>query len=227
MHLLQQLDQDWSRLVAGGDAHRACLRWRREEPVLSHVTCAEQLVQQIRTADHPSRSDELLSALVQRAPTDDLAARAVLQALIPGLTCLIRSLQHADLEEVEATVLAAAWFRIRTYPHARRPHRVAANILLDTRKESLRSPIFRGERLVTLDSIEVTDSPSKLRDELGELLQAGIDQSLISREDARLISVTRTGERSIETEAGALGVRPEALRKRRARAEHRLQHLAP
>jgi hypothetical protein len=66
-----------------------------------------------------------------------VAARALLQALVPGLHRLARTVGGGS-DEAAAELVALAWARIVTYPFERRPGRVAANVLLDVRKTYLR-----------------------------------------------------------------------------------------
>jgi hypothetical protein len=71
----------------------------------------------------------VLRALAVLAPGDDLAARTLLQALLPGLVRLAGLVGYDDRAAIEEMV-SLAWERIRTYP-ARRRGSVAANVLFD------------------------------------------------------------------------------------------------
>lgn len=222
MHLFQQLDEDWSRFIAGGEARRACLRWNRQDPVLANVSCADELVKEIRTCGEPATSDALLSALVRLATTDDTAARAVFQALVPGMRCLARKLAGlGDTEEVDATIAACAWERIRTYPHERRPQRVAANVLLDTRKRALQALASSPETLFADLPDNRVHGPHD--EDLGTVLDAALERKLLTTDDAGLIVATRIDGRSLVTEADSRATTAAALGKRRARAERRLK----
>lgn len=224
MHLFQQLDADWNRLIAAGETRHACLRWRREDAALMHVACAQDLADEIRTAGNPARSDALLFALVRLADNDDVAARTVLQALIPGMRRITQHLAVCgDAEEIDATVVACAWERIRTYPHERRPRRVAANILLDTRKAALRMCPFPDDREILYPDVPAVTDDRCETENLQSLLQEAVTRHLITGDDAQLISRTRSDGRSIVTEAALQGTTVDALSKRRFRAERRLR----
>lgn len=224
MHLFQQLDNDWSRLIAGGEARRACLRWNRQDPVLANVSCANELVNEIRTCGEPARSDALLSAIVRLAANDEVAARAVLQALAPGMRSLARSLAGlAETEDVDATIVACAWERIRTYPHARRPHRVAANVLLDTRKQTLRALASSTE--IPYADLPHDGDPAPHEEDLKAVLEAAVERSLLTADDACLILATRVDGHSLMAEANRRATNTAALGKRRARAEGRLKRV--
>lgn len=224
MHLFQQLDNDWSRLIAGGEARRACLRWNRQDPALANVACANELINEIRACGHPAKSDAILSALVRLAPADKVAARTVLQALVPGMRCLCRKLAGlGETEDVDATIVACAWERIRTYPHDRRPNRVAANVLLDTRKQTLRalaSPTEMPYADLPHDGDQVPQD-----EDLTALLEAAVEKCLLTADEASLILVTRVDGHSLTAEADRRATNTAALGKRRARAEGRLKRV--
>jgi len=81
-----------------------------------------------------------LRALAVLAPGDDLAARTLLQALLPGLVRLAGTVGYDDPTAIEEMV-SLAWERIRTYPAGRRGS-VAANVSFDARKR------YRAHRLI-------------------------------------------------------------------------------
>ena len=60
-----------------------------------------------------------------------LAGRVIIQALLPKLILLARAYPFPTLDHL----LAALWLRILAYPLGRRPRAVAANLVLDTRKD--------------------------------------------------------------------------------------------
>ncbi|MDQ3642166.1 MAG: hypothetical protein M3450_12070, partial [Actinomycetota bacterium] len=74
----------------------------------------------------------ILAALARLAVNDDLAARTLLQALMPGLVKLAATSCSDDPAALDELV-SLAWVRIRTYPTSR-PGPVAANVLMDVRK---------------------------------------------------------------------------------------------
>jgi hypothetical protein len=80
----------------------------------------------------PAAAQAVLLALAALAPDDRIAARTLLQALVPGLLRLAGTVGYGDRSAM-ADMLAIAWERIRTYPSSRRGS-VAGNVLLDVRK---------------------------------------------------------------------------------------------
>ena len=91
--------------------------------------------------------DRVLAALVLRARTDELAARVVLQRILPGVVSIavrrgriVRGGSAAAADELVAT----AWEVIRGFPIERRPERVAGNLLRDIEYRAFVRP---GRRL--------------------------------------------------------------------------------
>src|SRR3546814_7708206 len=80
--ILAALDADWRDFVRSPAAVEAVDRWRRSDVVLADLTCVEDVLA-LRRDVH--RADEVLRALVERAPTDPVAGRVVLQSILPGL----------------------------------------------------------------------------------------------------------------------------------------------
>ncbi len=138
--LIEQLEAEWPLLAAGALQPR--LRaWAASEPALAGFATPQQLLRNLRgLRGRPRAEDAILAALVRQAQSDPLAARVVLQALLPGLKALAGRilLEAGEREELWSALLAHCWERIRRYPIERRPRRIAANVLLDTLKKTTR-----------------------------------------------------------------------------------------
>jgi DNA-directed RNA polymerase specialized sigma24 family protein len=81
-----------------------------------------------------AEADRLLAELVRVALHDALAARVVLQRMIPGLinTAARRtSGRPAERQDMFYDLVANAWLVIRAYPIERRPAKIAVNVLRD------------------------------------------------------------------------------------------------
>lgn len=126
--ILQSLNHEWSAIARGPAARRAVIRWSRSYPVF---TTAADLDDVISLGYRPDQGPDVRRALAILAPTDELAARTLLQALLGGLCNLARRVGR-DADAVDELV-SLAWERIRTYP-AHRPGSVSGNVLLDVRK---------------------------------------------------------------------------------------------
>lgn len=169
----------------------------------------------------------MLLALLQRAASDDLAARTVLQAIMPGLKSLMSAYRRtAEPEEVVTAVIEAAFERIRCYPCDRRPERVAANLLNDTRQTLWRAAgKERARRLATEPLTEpVLDRVAQPEDrfaagQLQDLVVEAVQAGRIDRSGARLILLTRVLDVTITELADETQAKPQTLRKRRRHAE--------
>lgn len=227
------LDLEWRTFTRSPEAARALRRWY-DDPELRAPTL-DDLVDTI-WALPMLEADRANSRLAARAPADPTAARVLLQVLRPGLKTLGRRLAlGASFDDVDHEVVAYAWERIRTYPFARRPDKIAANILLDVRKHYLRdladSQACRRE-LETLPASRVPSCPSAEDRSLGaevpslqrahDTLRRAIDGGSITAAAAHIIWQTRVvgvGDAEI---ADALGVGRKTLQRRRQRAERQL-----
>lgn len=143
--LTRRLDAEWQHLRSSSETTAALVRWSRVEPVLTGFRTLDQLCAAVHDRADPAGSDRILSALVRLAAVtghgDLLAARVVLQLLLPGAIRLGRSLSAhgGDVTAIEAGVFAELTILIRTYPWQRRPRSTAANLLLDCRQRLVRS----------------------------------------------------------------------------------------
>ena len=133
------LEREWAALAMTTLSGRL-RRWSQREPRLAAFSTASELLGSLRRlrGDHDAEN-AILAALLREAQTDPLAARVVLQALLPGLKRLASRLLHtaAERDELWSLLLAHGWERIRSYPLERRPRRIAANLLLDTAHATL------------------------------------------------------------------------------------------
>lgn len=122
--LLAALNAEWGRLVE--DRTDAVARWAAPEPTLAGCRHLDDVLERGR-----QQPDAVLWMLLARcAAGDQLAGRAVLQAMLGKLVRMARVDPQAGLDDY----VAALWIRIRTYPLTQRPRRVAANLALDTLK---------------------------------------------------------------------------------------------
>jgi DNA-directed RNA polymerase specialized sigma24 family protein len=128
---LASLDADWGRIAHGPDAHAALRRWGLSHPALSGL---ENLEEVLARRQDPHVAPGVLSALAALAPSDPLAARTLLQALVPGLLRLAGGSTGCDDPAAMQEMVSLAWGRIRTYPSSRSGS-VAGNVLLDVKKD--------------------------------------------------------------------------------------------
>ena len=188
-------------------------------------------VERFVRAAGPEAADRVLVALVRRAVAgDDLAARVLLQLLLPGTRNLARRWWAlGDPDERAAAAVAAVYHRIRRYPLARRPAKVAVNVLMDAARE-LRRQVSRSAGAVCSPVAEVpaagTDDGPDAATELAGVLADAVAEGTITAADARLIAASRIAGARIEDLATHQGLATRTLWARRQQAELRLAHQA-
>jgi DNA-directed RNA polymerase specialized sigma24 family protein len=248
--LFDLLEREWPQLERSASASIALRRWGSEEPALAFERLGD-LVAFAGGADArrgDGASDPMLAALARRAPSDDLAARVLLQVLLPGLKALAARYQWmGGPEEASAAAVVAAYERIRTYPIDRRPARIAANVLADTRQQLWR----RGRRMdrdclaptvaalrpsnpepqepgAGVEVLDLLVDPgasveAHVDEELPELLTWALAEGHLSAEAAELIVQTRAHGVSIAEVCRRTGRSAQTIRRQRLRAEDRLR----
>lgn len=234
--LLARLDSEWEHLVRSRATAAVLRRWGIQEPELAGWTDLEQLRSAVHHRADPARADRLLAALVRLAAVDGqddrLAARTVLQLLVPGAVRLARSLipYAGDNATALGLVFTELAIGIRTYPWRRRPHHVAANLLLDCRQRLSRR--FQRARRETPVGLEVDDrrtdaagtehaeSTLALRDLLAWAHRRGI----LDEFEARLLVANHVQDIPLDRLAIQLGRSRSRLFAARAAAHRRLRH---
>jgi DNA-binding CsgD family transcriptional regulator len=177
-------------------------------------------------------SDEVLARLVLAARHDDLAARVVLQRILPGVVAAARRWARRPEGGPEALdeLLAAAWTVIRTYPVERRAAHLAARLLRDAEyhafvrahRRLLVAESVPGERLdLPVDHIDPLDdvAPSV---ELAELVAAA--HALTDR-DRQLLALIVAGH-SVGEVAAVLRVSVRTVTNHREAMVSRLRQTA-
>jgi hypothetical protein len=120
--ILQELDREWAELAPSPRARRALIRWLNTNPDLAGT----RDLAEVAIRRDPAKSEPVLRALASLAPQDDIAARTLLQAMVPGIVRLATRAGNDDEAAIDELV-SLAWERIRTYPSGRKGS-VAANI---------------------------------------------------------------------------------------------------
>jgi hypothetical protein len=230
--VLELLDREWARL--GADPRAA----RRLPDVCAAAGGAGSLadVERFVRAAGPAEADAVLVALVARAVEgDELAARVLLQLLLPGVRRLVRTWWAlGDHDERAAAAVAAVYDRIRRYPIVRRPRRVAVNVLMDAAADLRRAarpgmgPAPAPARLESLPpGWEPADQPvAHPAVELADALRDAVDAGLVSAGDAELIAASRIAGVPLAEIAARRGAALRTLQWRRKRAEASLAGAA-
>lgn len=224
MELFTMLDAEWDELAASGAAADALRTWASEDGALAGFEDLRAVLAYVQRRRRPLESDRVLAVLARRAGHDVLAARMLLQAMIPGLINIATAFRTATFsdEEVASVVVAAAYERIRTYPFDRRPRCVAANVLLDTRQAVSRSlcrPRVPEVLFGDVGGLAIEPPEVSATDELLTLIDEAVRLRQLRVEDARLIVLTRVADVPVAEIAAREGCPPQSVRRRRLRAE--------
>ena len=220
--ILRSLNREWSAIADSPSARRALMRWSSTFPILM---TAHDLDGVIALGFDPDAGPEVRRALAAMAPSDDLAARTLLQGLLGGLCNLAHRVGRDD--DAADDIVRLAWERIRTYP-ASRPGSVSANVLLDVRKRYRREQEkLRRQAPVCV----VTEVPSAedqfvrhtfLEDLVAACSSTGIPDELL----ATIVRSRVMGESMVDL-AAEQRVAVKVLWHRRWRAEARLRKFSP
>jgi hypothetical protein len=227
--LFVALAADWARIERSQATLAALRRWQDCEPALAGLATMADLVAEVEQRGCPARSDAMLAVLARLAADDDLAARTLLQLLLPGAKALCRRLWWlGDQEERAAAVVGALYERIRTYPWQRRPARIAANLLADTGQQLRRAARHRLAEVPLPELAEEAlpdsraGSASEATEELVELLGWAATSGALSRAQVRLIGQTRVADTPFHELGRLEGLGAHTIRRRRQRAERQL-----
>lgn len=146
------LETEWGRLVYSPRALAAVNSWKLID------TRFWSLDEVLQAAGYRGKkcdpvADQVLAGIVRRAGHDPLAARIVLQRVLPPIVAIARrrgKLRSIGFDVALGLALSHAWEIIRAYPIERRPAKIAANIVRDIEyfafvRENRRRPV--NERL--------------------------------------------------------------------------------
>ncbi|MGI8686703.1 MAG: hypothetical protein ACR2MO_16715 [Acidimicrobiales bacterium] len=232
--LFEALDDEWAVVGASPQARVAFGRWAKVEPALAGMASPAEAVRSCRAAT-PTPAAAVLGALLRHAD-EPLAARAVLQAVVPALRKLAgrrvggsRQLTRqaweacedfdADVVEVALRRIAALAGTSPTWP---------AQAICESTWITLRAALVRSSRWGRFESLndEVANlvaSPARSGAEaLALAVVDAVGAQRLGVDDARVIYATRVLGHSPAELASAQGRAVRALRAQRARAERRL-----
>ena len=175
-------------------------------------------------------AEGVLRRLVDQARDDDLAARVVVQRIVPGLIGATRH-RPSDMTADDALqeLVAAAWIAIRSYDPSRSPSCISAALINDAVYRVFKSDRRRREKRpeVLVDpqdwrSLTATDDQvlDRVREVLIEARLRGIDP--VNLEALRRVLLTGSTERVAE----AMGISPRAVRYRCSRVAGELAAIA-
>lgn len=227
---LDQLEQEIHRELASEVLASRFAVWSQSDPTLRRFRSAGDMMRFLRSRPSSVEEDAVLRPLVAQAMRDPLAGQLVLFAVLPGLKNLARRslVSVEEREELWSALLACVWEQIRSYPLERRPRRIAANLLLDTLRHTLRAmrasrtseqPLAREPREDDPDPLAFV-SPTD--GDVDALLERAVAQGAISEAERDLVLATRFDGVALADVAAAKGEPYNRVKVRRQRAERRL-----
>ncbi|MGB8862261.1 MAG: LuxR C-terminal-related transcriptional regulator [Ilumatobacteraceae bacterium] len=183
------------------------------------------------SATTPARSaNEVLRRLLLAARADDVAARVVLQRLLPGLIARARvwgGRRPGGSVDAFDELLSAAWTVIREYPVERRPSHLAANLLRDSEYRAFQ----RARRRLLVHELtdpNLLDLPVEVAtciDVAEELAEVVALARSLTQADLRLIELLVQGRTAREV-AASMSVSERTVRNHRDAVVHRLRAAA-
>ena len=232
-----RLDREWATLRHDRQAIRTVDRWMAvvAEPQIRHPlrrTVAGRDLQVLVDATHagaPGDPESVLRHLVGVAGEDRLAARIVLQRLLPGLVAsAARYHRSFDGTDVLDHVVAAGWIAIHRFDLARRRGPAAPSLISDAVSIAYRGPMRRRAAHPEAaadprawDEVPMLDERSPL-EELAALVAEGRSRGVAGRHLELIGQLVAAGSPS--RLAAERGVTARTIRNRRDRAVDHLRH---
>jgi hypothetical protein len=225
---LDALKSDWQYGLRSSQLNARFRVWQIKKPVLARFADPAAVVSFARGSASRADKDAVLGALLAWAKHEAIGAQMVLEIIRPGLLNLSsRIVRDArEREELCSMILLAVWEVIRNYPLARRPRRIAANLLLDTLHQTLAQvgaeSAWRAAWSFT--GVETRDGAAAQQadGDVDGLLDRAVRAGAVTAEEAELILRSRIDGVELAGLAHAAAVSYNAMKVRRQRAERRL-----
>jgi hypothetical protein len=233
--LFRGLSSEWLTLGSSRPAKRALCRWAAVEPALTGLGSIAEVVVECHRRGHAAEAAAVLSALLRQAH-DPLAARALLQALTPGLVRIVERIRRQfgwvgplgvwpTMGDASAEVVAYAIEAIRGV--AGRSVRWPQSVILDSVWHKVQAAVRRWRRWGCGEAVlQPADDAVNPAAQLAGLIGEAVQRGRVSRADAELVWRYRVADEPARVIAMERGCSPVALRARRERAEQALARLA-
>jgi DNA-directed RNA polymerase specialized sigma24 family protein len=232
------LDRDWQAEVVGQHARRAIGNWATRISELAGFDTPAELLADIGRMGDPERSCRLLAHLLVLAGDDPIAARAVLQAVTPGLrTVTARRWRTASgngpwssYEDIAADAISAAWEAIRSSAGER--HTRPARVVVRFAEGRLRRAHDRWREEHHVATVLAPDSEPTLtaRDALSDtehqavrLITDALGEGVIDPKQASILTATAVHGHTVVEAESALGWTPKSGYRALEQARRRLR----
>jgi hypothetical protein len=230
------LNREWQTISADPATTAAVRSWGLG------VDTADELLAAVGAAGGlpMEQADGLLAVLVAVARTNGLAARVVLQRVLPGLvTAAVRRTagRPGERQGMFDDLVASSWEVIRTYPLGRRPTKIAVNVLRDAEYLTCVRPLrLRSSGELPAGTLAGAwggvcgldgrpPSGPDATDEVADVLALG-EAGGVERRDLDLLTALYLDRRRVGEVAERFSVTTRTVRNRRVAALGRLACLA-
>ena len=230
-YLLTRLQREWNVLNNRRSAVVRATAWRLTPRAISSL---DELLVLTGLGPGPAdpSSDETMRQLVTLARHDDLAARVVLQRMLPGLSkCAKRNSSGFDSQlDALDELLSEAWTVIRSFPIERRDRYVIKNLLRDC---EYRAFLKARRRMLIQDvtdpahldrAIEPNESAGEALITIVELLGSARLAGMSPADVEIVVALLNTS--TVKQAAASLRVTDRTVRNRRQAVVHQLRALA-
>jgi DNA-directed RNA polymerase specialized sigma24 family protein len=220
-----RLALEWTRLRSRPEHLLTASAWQITDGPVSSLD--EILIAVGYESDPTLDTERRLRRLVALARDDELAARVVVQRILPGLLAVVRR-RRGQAEHVFEELIGAAWIVVRTYNPSRSPRSIAAALISDADYSAFRAETRRRsstERPVDphVDDHPHVHEPSSC-EQLAELLADAADAG-VAPDDLELLRQLLVAPTTIRL-AEVLQITPRTIRNRRDRITSRLREVA-
>jgi hypothetical protein len=229
------ITREWATLGHSAPARRALRRWREAEPVLAGFASPAEVVARCQQRGDSRAANALLGALLRLAD-EELAARTVLQAVLPSLAARAwrRRSDGAglwdDVGELDAEMVALALERIAELAGTSPEWPSQAIVEVAYARLRWAAQAARRRRLDTVPLEAFHDlaaaEPDGIDDDFAGVLLDAVASGGLRRRDAALIYATRVLGFSPAELAAHQRRDVRAVRSQRARAERTLVAIA-
>lgn len=220
-----RLALEWNRLRSRPEHLHTASTWQIvDRPVAS----LDDVLEAVGYETEPTLDTERrLRQLVALAHDDELAARIVIQRILPGLLAVVRR-RRGQADHVFEELIGAAWIAVRTYNPARSPRSIAAALISDADYSAFRAETRRRsatERPVDPQADDRADVHEQSScEQLAELLADAADAG-VAADDIELLRQLLAAPTTIQL-AAVLQITPRTIRNRRDRITSRLREVA-
>ena len=230
-YILTRLQREWNVLSYRRSAVAQASAWQLTPRALSSLDELLVLTGLGTGPAHPA-SDDTLRRLVKLARHDDLAARVVLQRMLPGLSnCAKRNAEGFDTRlDALDELLTEAWTVIRSFPIESRDRYVIKNLLRDCEyraflKARRRMLVHELTDPADLDrAVEVDDGADEPLAIIVDLLGRARSDGMNDADVAVVVALLNTS--TVKQAADALRVTDRTVRNRRQSVVRQLRALA-